>query len=421
MGSLVRFELKKMLARRVAIVANVGVLVLLVGVMALNVVQTRATTSSGEIVSGIDAIEQVQAQDSEHAGAVTSERAAADIAAYQDILFGPLDRDSIESMTDSAVYDLMLQTFGEEGVYELYNPYWKTLLSPWHVKGQEPAQTAARVTPEMADGWYGAVSQMTQDALDEGQGGMWEYSNAERAYWTEMQASVSEPIELGYAGGWNNIIDCVAFLAFCVLAVCITLAPCFSFEYQSGADAVVLSTRHGRGRLVAAKIAASLVYATAYFAACAAIIMGVSLAFFGAEGFGLSVQSIELSSPYPISVGQAALVSVGLMYAVCMGFACLTLAISSRTKSTLSVFVVDVVLVLFTSLVPAGGVGILERVLAVFPLNFSNFAMLFSALESYPLGPVVVDLVGMVAVVYIAMVLISAPVAAVSFRRRQVS
>ena len=115
MGSLVRFELKKMLARRVAIAANVGVLVLLVGVMALNVVQTRATTSSGEIVSGIDAIEQVQAQDSEHAGAVTSERAAADIAAYQDILFGPLDRDSIGSMTDSAVYDLMLQTFGDEG------------------------------------------------------------------------------------------------------------------------------------------------------------------------------------------------------------------------------------------------------------------------------------------------------------------
>lgn len=421
MRNLVWFELKKMLSRRVAVAANVGVLALLIGIMALNVVQTRATTDSGEIVSGIDAIEQNQARSNEHAGAASPEHVAADIAAYQATLFGPIDREAVGSMTDAAVYDLMLQTFGDEEVYDLYNPYWLTLLRPWHVAGQEPAQTAAYVTPEMADDWYGAVAQMTQDALDDGQGGMWEYSNAERAYWTTMQASVQTPFTFGYAGGWSNIVNCVAFLAFSILAVCITLAPCFSFEYQSGADAVVLSTQHGRGQLVAAKVVASLAYATIYFAICAVVVIGASLAFHGAEGFWLSIQNVTLSSPYPISVGQAALMSVGLMYVVCVGFACFTLAISSRTKSTLSVFVVDVVLILLTSLIPSSGIGVLERVLAVFPLSFSNFTMLFSALESYPLGPVVIDLIGMVTAVYVLLALVAAPVAAVSFRRHQVS
>lgn len=130
---------------------------------------------------------------------------------------------------------------------------------------------------------------------------------------------------------------------------------------------------------------------------------------------------MALSSPYPLTAGQAALVLVGLMYVACLGFACLTLALSSRTRSTLAVFLTDVVLVLLTGLVPTAGVAILERALALFPLNFANFSVPFSALESYPLGPVVLDLIGMVVVTYALVSLVSTPLAALSFRRHQVA
>ena len=421
MARLILFEIKKMLTRRTALAANVGVAVFLVAIMALNVVQAKTTDASGAILSGTDAIAQSRQEADAHAGAITPERAAADIAAYQERLFSRIDRDEVTQMTGSAVYDLMFQSFSDEEVYELYNPYWSWLLRPWRISGEEPAQTAARVTPQMAADWYGASDDLTQAALDDGQGGMWEYSEAERAYWTEMRASVPEPIEYGYSGGWDNIVDCAAFLVFPILAACVTLAPAFSFEYQSGADAVVLATRRGRSTLVAAKVVAALAYATAYFALCATIVVGVSLAFYGAEGFGLSVQSMALSSPYPLTAGQAALACVGLMYAACLGFSCLTLALSSRTPSTLSVFLTDVVLVLLTGLVPSGGIGVLERVLALFPLNFANFSVPFSALESYPLGPVVLDLIGMVVATYVLVSLVSTPLAALSFRRHQVA
>ncbi len=421
MARLILFEIKKMLTRRTALAANVGVVVFLVAIMALNVVQVKTTDASGAILSGTDAIAQSRQEADVHAGAITPERAAADIAAYQERLFSRIDRDEVTQMTGSAVYDLMFQSFSDEEVYELYNPYWSWLLRPWRVSGEEPAQTAARVTPEMAADWYGAVSELTQYALDDGQAGMWEYSQAERAYWTEMRAGVSEPIEYGYVGGWENIISCAAFLVFSILAVCVTLAPTFSFEYQSGADAVVLATRRGRSTLVAAKVVAALAYATAYFLLCALIIVGFSLVFYGADGFGLSMQSMALSSPYPLSAGQAALVLVGLMYVACLGFACLTLGVSSRARSTLAVFLTDVVLVLLTGLVPSGGIGLLERALALFPLNFANFSVPFSALDSYPLGPVVLDLIGMVVAVYALLALVMTPLAALSFRRHQVA
>ena len=421
MPRLILFELKKMLSRRVALAANIGVAVFLVGIMALNVVQNKTANAHGQIVSGTEAIAVARAEAEKYAGPVSAERAAQDIAAYQERLFARIDRDAVTQMTGSAVYDLMFQRFSDEEVYDLYNPYWNWLLRPWRVAREEPAQTAARVTPEMAADWYGAAAELTQQTLDDGQGGMWEYSPAERAYWTDLRAGVPAPIEYGYSGGWDNVVNCAAFLVFAILAVCVTLAPAFSFEYSSGADAVVLATRRGRSTLVAAKVVAGLAYATALFALSAAIIVGASLTFYGADGFGLSIQSMALTSPYPLTAGQAALACVGLMYAACLGFSCLTLALSSRTPSTLTVFLADVALVLLTGLVPSAGVGVLERVLALFPINFANFSVLFSALESYPLGPVVLDLIGTVLLVYAALVLVSTPVAVVSFRRRQVA
>ncbi len=421
MPRLILFELKKMLSRRVALAANVGVAVFLVAIMALNVTQSRTANFAGEEFNGLAAIAYNRAEAEKYAGPVTAERAAADIAAYQELLFSRVDRDAVGEMTGEAVYSLIAQSFSPDEVDELYNSYWSWLLRPWRVAREEPAQTAARVTPEMAADWYGAADDLTQAALDDGQGGMWEYSEAERAYWTGMRSSVPEPIEYGYSGGWGNVVDCAAFLVFPILAACVTLAPAFSFEYSSGADAVVLATRRGRSTLVAAKVVAGLAYATAYFALCAGIIVGVSLVFYGADGFGLSVQSMALTSPYPLTAGQAALATVGLMYVACLGFSCLTLALSSRTPSTLAVFLTDVALVLLTGLVPSAGVGALERALALFPINFANFSVLFSALESYPLGPVVLDLIGMVLVVYAALALVSTPVAVLSFRRRQVA
>ena len=76
---------------------------------------------------------------------------------------------------------------------------------------------------------------------------------------------------------------------------------------------------------------------------------------------------------------------------------------------------------LLTGLVPSGGIGLLERALALFPLNFANFSVPFSALESYPLGPVVLDLIGMVVAVYALLALVMTPLAALSFRRHQVA
>ena len=415
------FELKKLLARRVALVANLGVLAMLVGIMLLNVFQAHTEDVTGEVLSGPAAIAYQRDQRLARAGELSVERVLADVAGYRQEAFAKVDPAEVLGTTNTAAYSLMLERYDEAYVAKLYDPYWSWLLSPFHLSGEEPYQTAARVGDDELRDYYGAVAALMQTALDAGQDGTWEYGEAERALWTGLEAEVAEPLAYGWAGGWANVIDCVAFLVFPMLAAAITLAPTFCAEYRSGADAVVLSARYGRSQLVVAKVVAALVYVVGYLAVSAAIIVGFSLAFYGADGFGLPVQALSLDCPYPITAGQAALWSVGLMLACALGIAGLTLLLSSRMSSTLPVFVTDVVLLMVTGMLPSGGSGLIEHVLAIFPLGFSNFSKLFGSLTSFAVGPTAVDLATMVAVVWLALCVGAVPFAAYAFRHHQVA
>ena len=96
------------------------------------------------------------------------------------------------------------------------------------------------------------------------------------------------------------------------MAACVAAAPVFAGEYQDRTDALVLSTRHGKGRLVAAKLVAAFLLSTAIYALYAAVVVGVPLAFFGADGAGLPLQSIRLSIPYDVTMAQAVGICVGI-------------------------------------------------------------------------------------------------------------
>ena len=261
MLSLIKFELKKMLTRRVAVAANAGAIVMLVAVMALNVMQARAEGNIGEILSGPEAIARRREVAEARAGDLTPERVAADIARYQEIAYERLNPEELAEMSDAAAYEAVAEAYDEATRLELYDPYYITLLKPWAVRGLEPYQYAFRVTPEMALDFYGALAASLQDSLDEGMGGEWVYSPAERVFWTEKEAGVAEPIGYGWSGGWDNILDCTAFLVFAIFAACVTVTPLFAFEYREGTDAVLLSSLNGRGRLVAAKLAAAALHA----------------------------------------------------------------------------------------------------------------------------------------------------------------
>lgn len=421
MFDLVKFELKKLLARRTSQVVAAGMLLLLCVIMALNVVQTKTRSDTGEIVGGTAAIAQQKVRADAHEGVLTVERVQEEVTAYRALAFSKVDPAQVEGLSAEAAYTLMKEAYSEDEFRAIYDTYYSYLLSPWITGSLEQYQVAAQLSDGDVAGFYDAVAASLQRELDDGMGGTWEYSEAERAYWTDKQAAVGEPLSYGYAGGWSDVLACVGFLAFAMVAVCVVLTPVFAGEYQERTDAVLLATRYGRSKLVAAKIVAALLFATAYFALAAAIIMGVALAFFGAEGGNLPVQVLGLGIPYDLTMAQATWTAVGLGYLMTLGLAALTLLLSSKLRSQLAIFAVCVALIFLPGMIPSGGSGAILHALYLLPINALNDQVLYNSLVSYPVGPLVIDLVGLLAILYALVLVFCTPLAARAFRRHQVA
>lgn len=421
MFDLVKFELKKIVARKSTRYTCLAIIALLCLIMTMNVFQTKTTNNTDEILSGLDAIHQRQENAEARAGALTDERLAEELSSYYELAFSKLDPDEIATMSDAASYDAVKSAYGIEGARELYGSgYWPWLFGAWNNDKKEVVQMSAILGPSPEVSFYEALAEKTQVILDDGQGGSWVYSDAERAYWTQKQAEVTEPIVYGYTGGWQNIMDCIAFIAFAIIAICVALAPMFAAEYQERTDSVILSSRYGRSKLVAAKLIAAFLFTTAYFAVCVVIICAVSLAAHGTGGADLPIQMMALSSPYDFTMAQGTAIMVGIAYLMTLGFAGLTLFLSSKLRSMLSIFAIDVALVLLTGMIPTAGVGILVHLSALFPTSGLAAPYLFWEYMSYPIGGFVIDLIGMQALVYSVLFVACLPLAALFFRRHQV-
>lgn len=419
MGTLIVFELKKLISRRTAQVAGIGMLLLICLIMALNVIQQHTWMSVGEQLSGTAAIAQAKARAEIHAGVITPERVRADVDAWREAAYANVSPDELADVDMSQAYALMEEAHSEDELVNLYNDYYSWLFYPWKQPSKELCQYADGVTNEQIADYYGQVRNCVEGKLLQGTES-WTYSQPEIDYWMGKQANVTTPFEYGYAGGWEDILDCLGFAMLIMLTVCIVVAPSFTAEYADRTDAVVLATKHGRQRLAGAKVLAALIFATAYFALCAAVVIGVPLIFFGADGANLPLQAIVSVSAYDLTASQAVWVGIGLAYLMTIGFTALTLLLSSKMRSTMGIFAIVVVLLVMTGVIGGFNNGIYIHIRQLFPMNALSANLLFYTYESYPFGPVVLDLQTMLVIVYAAVTALCVPFAIRAFKRHQV-
>ena len=170
-------------------------------------------------------------------------------------------------------------------------------------------------------------------------------SDDEKTYWREKSLSLAVPFAYGYALGWASFGETADMLIICIVGICIVLAPIFAGEYQSGADAVILSTRYGKNKIISAKIFVAFLFGTIVFAVNAVIALLLPLLTFGAEGGELPVQIAYISSPYNLTFAQADLLIILIAYIVLVGLIAITLLFSAKMKSAFAVLILDVLII----------------------------------------------------------------------------
>ena len=418
MGSLIRYELKKMLSRRVSQVSIAAVLALVAVIAFFNITSQYALDPKemGTEFEGTAAIAQIKANAEALAGPISDEEATEALREFKEFV-GPDGEVKEEYRTDRKPY-------GEKA-----NEYWEfsakngalmaLLTSPWMQGYQMPVSVAATIDTTGTVDLYGRVRSKIASELGTNDGAL-SYNDNERAFWSEKAQGVRTPIEYGYAGGWEEFLNLAQFLIFAMLAVVITCASVFNGEYRAKTDAILLSTKFGKSRLGRAKAAASVISASAIYWVFAFVFLAIPLIFYGADGAGLPIQIYKITCTYGISLSAAALICCLVGYLATLALLGIVLALSAKIDSPMGILAVGVALILIPVFVPTMTSSIANHIIYLFPCNALNPFSLFG-MVSYAIGPVVVELPVFLAAFYLLLFAAGITLAIGMFKRHQVA
>lgn len=241
-------------------------------------------------------------------------------------------------------------------------------------------------------------------------------SREQKEYWSGMVDEVEIPLQYGYYGGWEVIISSFELLLFAVLAICIATAPVFAGEYQAGTDAVILSAKYGKTKLITAKIAAAFLFGTAAFILHVLVACGLPLAAFGIDGWDLPLQIANTVIPYPFTFLQAVLINIGIIYLILLAMIGLTLFLSAKMKTPYLVLTVLVpLLFLPIFLTPGGTTGTYNLILFLLPYRAAMPE--FSKYISYQSGGLVMDALTVRAILYAMIAAVMPLLAGLGFKK----
>ena len=417
MGSLIRYELKKMLSRRVSQVSIAAVLALVAVIAFFNITSQYALDPKemGTEFEGTAAIAQIKANTEALAGPITDEEATEALREFKEFV-GPDGEVKEEYRTDRKPY-------GEKA-----NEYWEfsakngalmaLLTSPWMQGYQMPVSAAAAIDTTGTVDLYGRVRSKIASGLDAN--GALSYNDDERAFWSERAQGMQTPIEYGYAGGWEDFLNLAQFLIFAMLAVVITCASVFNGEYRAKTDAILLSTKFGKSRLGRAKAAASMIAASAIYWVFTLVFLAITLVFYGADGAGLPIQIYNITCTYGISLSAAALICCLVGYLATLALLGIVLALSAKIDSPMGILAIGVALILIPVFVPTMTSSIANHIIYLFPYDALNPFNLFD-MVSYAIGPVVVELPVFLAAFYLLLFATGIALAIRTFKRHQVA
>lgn len=407
---LIKYEFLKILRKKSTIIVMAISLLLTAFLFGLPILQFQTYNQDG-VIKGFEGISYEKEQYKDLSVPITDEYVAKTVIEYQKLFENP----------DNVGYDGNDKFLIGDAYWNFVAPREKLLSMIASVYDSPGENSGLNKLPELdltnGANFYQARNEKIESLLNTPSRNL---SDEQKEYWSNMSSKIETPLQYGYHEGWEVIMSSFELLMFALLAVCIVIAPVFSGEYQAGTDAVILSGKYGKTKLVTAKIISSLLFGVLAFTLHIIVAFGLPLAAFGADGWNLPVQIAGTTIPYPFTFLQATLINLGVIYLVLIAMIGLTLLLSAKMKSPYLVLIVLVpVLFIPLFLSPNGTTGAYN--LTLFLLPYRSTMPEIGKYISYQIGGMVFDALSIRAILYAVLTAIMLPFARLGFKKHQVA
>lgn len=201
-------------------------------------------------------------------------------------------------------------------------------------------------------------------------------SEALKAYWNDCLDKSTETLIYEYSGGYDRfaaVMYTTAIMAGAAIAV--MFSGIFSNEYTSGADNLILSSKHGKGIVIGAKLFAVFVISLVMILLLVAVSYAETMTVWGSGGADADITLMGDMFPYPLTVGQGTLLYTLCMTMACLLFAAITAVFSAALKTPFSTVVIMSLLLIVPMFitVPNGSPVWMNCLVNLLPTNMMAF------------------------------------------------
>lgn len=402
MKTILGFELKKILCRKVNLIAiALGLLLIVVSDIAL-VRDSSLFLSEETTLKGLEAIKAQVETENALTTRLSEEFLTEFLRDYQrQIGDRPAESDYSLIAPKSNLCALIASNYAES-------------------RGSWNWEDLKTIDTENGIGFYEKRMEKIASLLDTGDAGG-DYTEAEKAYWMQKAEAIETPFEWGSTEGWDLIWTGIQSLFFQLFIVSLCIAPVFAGEYQNRTDALILSSRYGKTKLVHGKILASFLFTLLYVGLCSLVSVGINICMLGTAGWNLPVQLWDTMIPYRLTAAGACALNLAVILLLAFVITAISLLLSAVCRSQMVVLAVDVLVLYGAALLqPSKTSGMWNQVLDLLPVNSFNLSEVMRIYNSYQMGNAVLSWVEMLFVVYILITVLCTCCAGRSFRKCQV-
>ena len=219
------------------------------------------------------------------------------------------------------------------------------------------------------------------------------YTPAEKAYWVQKAESAKIP----FAWGDTSVVQqyatvfSVGFYMLFVLIIC--LAPMFAGEREQGIEGLLLATKHGQRKLVAAKVQAAYAFGflyilTGYLVSCIGLFVTIGL-----DGLNLPVQLLDSAICRNMNLGQYLLLQLLLNVVICFFETTVVLFFSALTRSSIGTMTLLFTAMLVPVFIPFSKESrLFNHVLALAMVRLVDLKRCLATFMDYKIGGFIMDL-----------------------------
>lgn len=416
MKTLFQFELKKIFKRKstkIAIVLTFSCIILLT----ISFVNDNLYTNiNGDDLHGPSAIHLKKEQFSNLEGYLTIEALSNAFLEYQSAINN--------SANDTSEHNLGSEMSNEVYIKHIqkYNDVLNLIRRTYSPVGTYNYYVLSSLSLEDLNHFYSTRSDKVLEVLnmDYSYGN---YIESEKVHIIALNNKVKTPFYFAYTDGWSDMLKrgFLTISLIIVFAVCVCISPLFSNEYQSGTDAIILSTKYGKNMVIIAKIISSVVFASILYFGAMILFSGIMLFNYGMEGWNASFQILSFLSPYPLTILQVFLNGIALGYLVVLSTTSFTIFLSAKSRTAFSVIIVNALWILAPLFIQSSKTNMLfNRILELFPAKAMDAFTVFSVFDTYNLFGHIVSYPCMIIVFSIVVIIISIPFTYTAFKNHQV-